>query len=90
MECPAVKGNPVEQYLVHSYIYYELDDQLITDWSYDMLCRWMYVNFDALEHPHLGLVDKDALAAGTGHHLMGKFPEDIKQLAAEMMTAAGR
>lgn len=90
MECPAVKGNPVEQYLVHSYIYYELFDQLIADHEFDQLCRWMLEHFDALEHPHKGLVGKEALAAGTAHHLMYKFPEDIKRIAADMMIAAGR
>lgn len=90
MECPDVAGNPVEQYLVHSYIYYELNDQIITDWEYDLLCRWMARHFDELDHPHADLVDKDALMARTGYHLIGKFPGGIKALAVERLKAAGR
>lgn len=87
--CP-VGGNPVEQYLIHSYIYYVLDDSIISDHLYDALCHWMYHHYEELVSEHLHLVDKDALKAGTGHHLMYLFPEDIKQKAHDLLRQEGR
>lgn len=82
--CPYSGGyHPVVAYLLHSYLYYNLDHSIIPDYQYDELCRWMHDNYTVLlnnYHRHMNLVDLEALAAGTGHHLMFKFPEDIKQM----------
>ena len=83
-KCP-LSGNPVENYLLHSYIYYELFDSKITDAEFDALCAWMLENYDTLEHEHKDLVTKDALKAGTGHHLVRKFPEDIQEMGQKMI-----
>lgn len=68
-------------YLIHSYIYYCLDTNIITDSFYDDICRCLYDNFDKIQTKWPELFEKDALAAGTGHHLMWKFPEEIKKQA---------
>ena len=82
--CP-LPGNPVEQYLIHSYVYYELYDNIISDAQFDALCRWMADNYDSLNHPHKHIVSLDALNAGTGHHLVYRFPADIKAAAHELL-----
>jgi NAD-dependent DNA ligase len=63
------KEQLVPQYLIHSFLYYIEEDPVITDASYDKLCRMLLSNFDDINHRHKGLVTKEALRAGTGYHL---------------------
>lgn len=74
-----------EDYLIHSYIYYELNDEVITDYEFDLLCSQLKKKFSTLKYKHKDLIDEDSLAAGTGHHLRGKFPEEIKKKAEKLL-----
>lgn len=56
----------ISQYIMHSYLYYELDSPVIDDRTFDRLCIILLKNFDSLEHPHKYLVDKEMLGAGSG------------------------
>lgn len=82
LRCPfSGKYHPVDAYLLHSYLYYNLDSPIISDHQFDNLCRWMFDHYSELVqdgHTYMSLVDEDALSAGTGHHLQFKFPEDIR------------
>lgn len=59
----------VAHYLIHSFLYYQIGHSVISDEEYDSICRYLLDNFDAIEHEHKHLLDKEALAAGTAYHL---------------------
>lgn len=57
----------VAHYLMHSYLYYGLDDPAISDSEYDDICKRLLYVYDELEHRHLHLVDKENLQCGSGY-----------------------
>ena len=59
----------VPYYLMHSFIYYNMSDSIISDSEYDEICRELKDKWDSIEHYHKHLVDVDALGAGTGYQL---------------------
>jgi NAD-dependent DNA ligase len=69
----------VPYYLMHSYIYYEINDSIITDYEYDELCRELKDKWDMITHYHKHLVDVNALGAGTGYQL--KYNKRIENAA---------
>ena len=54
-------------YLMSSYLYYELDDSVLSDTQFDYLCKKLYDNWDKVEHMHKPLIDKANLKAGSGY-----------------------
>ena len=73
-DCP-VNYNPISFYLMCAYSYYVEDDNLIGDWQFDLLAKWLQENWDALEHPHKALISEDDLSAGT---YLGEYPDMVK------------
>lgn len=71
-----MSGNLISRFLVHSYLYYRLDDSIITDSEFDQLCRSILHNWDTIEHPHKFLITTEDLQAGTGYAAVHnpKFP----------------
>ena len=59
----------VPYYLMLSYLYYEKNDPLIDDGEFDKLCKTLLDKFDSIKHMHKSLINKSALAAGTGYDL---------------------
>lgn len=67
-------NDDVKAYLVHSYLYYKLDSSVISDTEYDALCKKL---LDTDEyHP---LIDREALAAGSGYSISEYPPEIIEE-----------
>lgn len=64
-----------EQYVYHSYLYYQLNDPEWADWAFDKLCRELADAFDEVTHPDKHLTDIPALKAGTGFQMMFKWPQ---------------
>ena len=56
-------------YLMSSYLYYELDKNVLTDSQFDYLCKKILDNWDNINHMHKHLIDKDNLKAGSGYGL---------------------
>ena len=54
-------------YLMSSYLYYELDKNVLKDEEFDYICKKLYDNFDDVTHMHKHLLDKDNLKAGSGY-----------------------
>ena len=54
------------QYLYHSYRYYKLDDPVISDAEYDVLCALLLEHWDEIKHPSKNLITKSDFEAGTG------------------------
>ena len=66
------KTNPnmlVPYYLMHSYLYYVMNEPIISDMEYDELCKELKDKWDSVEHYHKHLIDKQSLGAGTGYQL---------------------
>lgn len=64
--CPS---KMVSWYFAASYAYYELDDPILSDGVFDELCRRLLEQYDTIEHPHLDMVEREALKSGTGFQL---------------------
>ena len=71
----------ISQYLVHSYIYYQLDNSTISDGDYDKLAKYILEHWDDLDHPHKHLISKDALEAGTFLLSEDEYPTIVKDTA---------
>lgn len=74
-------NNPIGKYLVHSYIYYQLDNSVISDGDYDKMANYILEHYDELEHPHKHLISKDALKAGTFLLAEKDYPTIVKYTA---------
>ena len=74
----------VPYYLIHSFLYYEKDDPIISDEEYDRICKMLYDAYDIVEHHHKHLIDKNSLLAGTGYHL--QYNARIEGAATQLMT----
>ena len=74
----------VPYYLMHSYLYYVMNDPIIEDIEYDELCRELKAKWDSVEHYHKHLVDKQSLGAGTGYQL--QYNERIKLGAVALLN----
>lgn len=62
-------GQLVSSYLIHSYLYYQCDVSVISDYEFDEICMDILLHWDAIQegnHPHKHLLDRDSLLAGTG------------------------
>lgn len=75
----------IPHYLIHSYLYYELDVAVISDLLYEDLCKQLLREWDRVEHRHKDLVDKGSLTAGTGYYLKD-YPGIVKGSAAMMVA----
>ena len=81
-------GKLIYKYLVHSYLYYEKNESVISDNEYDNIVRLLSENYELVEksnHIHKHLIDKNALESFTGFGLIGRFPNIIKVLGEELL-----
>lgn len=70
MEVIMQLSEKVYKYLDASYKYYiQYTDTGMTDYEYDMLCKWLYSNYDSLTEEEQMMVNKDSLMAGTGYDI---------------------
>lgn len=89
---PNVAFVAIRAYAAYSYLYYDKDESLVSDGDFDMLCKWMLENYDALKpHDINGYLKRGMLQAGTGFHLaMGKVCGMTKKWADEQLEIANR
>lgn len=73
----------VPYYLMSSYLYYKLDDCVISDGEFDDICKTLNEKWDMVEHFHKHLVIRDNLLSGTGFCLTDNvdFPNRVKNAA---------
>ena len=43
----------LNDYLIHCYLYYELNNPVIYDHDFDLLCKEILEKWDTLTHPHI-------------------------------------
>ena len=71
----------MRQFLVHSYIYYELSNNVLSDHNYDFLCKRMV--YLMKEYPEIAIeckyydICKEADASGSGFYIQDYPPEMI-------------
>lgn len=66
-------------YLVASYGYYILAENVMEDVDYDVLCKRLLGVFDTFDHPHKHLTNKERLQEGTCYHLrMEEYPPQVR------------
>lgn len=80
----------VPYFLMAAYAYEELGDPFLTDGGWDWLCVQLDRQWDAVEHRHKHLIDRDALATGTASFLVGRFPTIVKDAAKALMSEYSR
>ncbi|QIG76951.1 putative NAD-dependent DNA ligase protein [Rhizobium phage RHph_Y1_11] len=72
----------VPWYLMSSYLYYVRDVSILSDGYYDRICAELLRRFIFIRHFNKDLVNKGALAAGTGYNLpYHRFPVRIMSAA---------
>lgn len=76
------KSYLVRDYLIHSYLYYELDVTLIDDHEFNLICKELATELDNIEHMHKYLVDRENLDANTGYDI--KYPTIVKHCAEKL------
>lgn len=65
----------VPWYLLAAYAYYEEDDPIIEDTTFDELSKYMLENWSKIKHIHKRHITKKDLEAGT---FLGKYPSRVK------------
>lgn len=65
----------VPWYLMAAYAYYEEDNPIITDETFDRMSKKMLKHWDEIEHMHKELITLDMLYAGT---YIGEYPSRVK------------
>jgi len=68
----------VDLFLMASYRYYLCYESIMPDRDYDMLCRDLLTDWDAIESPHKHLITREMLESGTGYNLRAEdYPQEI-------------
>ncbi len=55
----------IGQYLIHCYLYYILDQPVISDAEFGQLCKDLQARYDKIDHPHNHLISKADLRVAT-------------------------
>lgn len=78
---------PIQWYLVLSYLYYNKDISLVDDCVYDDLCKYIYDNWDTIEHQHKYILDRESIGrAGTGFYIT-KYPQRVIGAALNLIDS---
>lgn len=69
-------------YLIHSYLYYKLDSNVIPDTTFDEICKLLLESIKEIPEEWNVFVTKDNLEAGTGFNIdfIG-VPQRVKDVA---------
>ena len=74
----------VERYLIHSYIYYRLSDNIISDHEFDELCSFINKNWDYLSNSNKELIGPPPVKGFDG--LEESYENWVKIVAEEMVA----
>lgn len=83
------KINPnstISWWIAASYQYYHRHESLLSDECYDKMAKYIQKNFHSMNHPHLHLISKENLEAGSLYNLKAsEYPEIVKN-SSEMLV----
>lgn len=80
----------VPNYLMAAYAYYELDQPIITDATFDELAKQGLQHWDTIEHQHKHLLSKNMLSAGTFIPGDNKWPSVVVGAVAALVRPTRR
>lgn len=70
-----------------SYAYYILDRPILSDAVFDNLCKYVYDNWEGLEHQHKSLLSKEDMANGSLFSLtMLEYPLIVRASVEQMLS----
>ena len=72
-------------YMVASFLYYQMNRSVISDHDFDRLCREIDAGWDDFEHEHKHLVDRGQLSATTGFAIK-YYPLRVRSAASDMLA----
>ena len=79
----------VPHFLMHSYLYYEQSESVISDSLFDTICRRLDAEWDKIEHMHKHLITREHLSSGSGFALFKKLPVRVRRAAVAMFLEFG-
>lgn len=72
-------------YLINSYLYYQMDANVIHDNDYDKICQRLDREWDSISHPHKCLINRGDLSMTTCLANYEAFPEIVKSAAFSLL-----
>lgn len=87
------KSNPssaISFILTAAYLYHFYNRSFLDDVTFDKMCKFVYDNYEALEHPHKHLFTKEDMANGSLFHLKeDDYPTIVKTNAKMWLYSQG-
>ena len=78
----------VRQYLVHSFLYYQLGESIIPDMQYDQICveveTYLRTNSNSNSLPYYDIITKSLAEDASGFSIR-KYPEEIVSTALHLL-----
>ena len=78
----------VRQYLVHSFLYYQLGESIISDMQYDQICveveTYLRTNSNSNSLPYYDIITKSLAEDASGFSIR-KYPEEIVSTALHLL-----
>jgi len=78
----------IRQYLVHSFLYYQIGESIISDYQYDRICKELLKFFDS-SHRDFPILYQDILNNSLSYDASGfsikKFPPEIVSSAIHLL-----
>lgn len=78
-------GRVLSWYLMCSFIYYRMNDSLVSDAVYDEMAKVLLKKYDSFEHQHKHLVTKEDLEAGTLYGIYN-YPTMVRSAAMALLA----
>ena len=81
------KTNPssaISFILTAGYLYHFYNRSFLDDETFDKMCKYVYDNYETLEHPHKHLFTKEDMANGSLFHLKEQDYPNIVRVNAQM------
>lgn len=74
----------VPWFLMAAYAYYVQDDPILSDSTFDRMCRKMLDEWDTIEHMHKDMITKSELESGT---FLGEYPSRVEGAIKQLKEA---
>ena len=78
----------IKNYLVHCYLYYELDESIVSDEDFDRLCVRLLANWPNTQSVYKKYISKNDLSSGTGFTLFYDHKTNKRNYPTEIVTEA--
>lgn len=76
-------GQCLSWWLVHAFLYYRMNNPIISDKDFDTLTNWLKMSWQHITHQHKHLVTMEDLNAGSGYAV--NFPLMVEHSAYHVL-----